>query len=219
VLCRQSHDERLTKDHVGGNFRIVNVIGIQEGSIQGAVSYSLENVCLGQVGTKNRQYVRKLLPQEGQQYHEDPSLGTGDKTNGNLADLVSCRLACELNSTVQVLEHYTDPSQKNIASLGQADIALPPTEERRADDLLQLADLPAERRLRCVETLRRMREIPLLSNGNKKTKIPKIHRAPLAAEPDVAIRRGWQPSPAASLGDVHYKEGATTQHLQLPTTS
>jgi hypothetical protein len=55
-----------------------------------------------------------------------------------------------------------------------------PDEQRHAQLVFQLADLPRQRRLRDVEPLRRPREVPLFRYRDERPQMSKIHDAILA---------------------------------------
>ena len=56
---------------------------------------------------------------------------------------IARRLTSQFNGAVQVPQHGSRLFQKDPSGLGQLDVAFVPLEQGRADDLLQLTDLPA----------------------------------------------------------------------------
>lgn len=65
--------------------------------------------------------------------------------------------------------------EQDAAGLGQLDAPVRTMKKRRAQSLLQRADLHAERRLRQVQLVRRAPEVKLLGHGEEVAKSPGVH--------------------------------------------
>jgi len=119
--------------------------------------------------------IRRLLAERAQQLGHEAIHRRADEPHrqpAHLAALDAPRLA---GGVLDGLEDLARPHEERGARRGQLDLALVAREQLRADLLLELADLLAERRLGHVQPLRRAAEVQLLGDGHEVAKVSEFH--------------------------------------------
>ena len=81
--------------------------------------------------------------------------------------------------------------EEPLAGRGQLDLALVAQQQRRADLLLELADLLAQRRLRHVQALGRAAEVQLLGDDDEVAQVAELHGVMMSV--GIAEREAHEP--------------------------
>ena len=95
-----------------------------------------------------------------------------DREPADLAALDAPRLA---RRVLDGVEDLARAHEERRPGRGQLDLALVAQQQRRADLLLELADLLAQRRLGHVQALRRAAEVQLLGDGDEVAQVAELH--------------------------------------------
>ena len=95
-----------------------------------------------------------------------------DRQPADLAALDAPRLA---RRVLDGVEDLARAHEERRPGRGQLDLALVAQQQLRADLLLELADLLAQRRLGHVQALRRAAEVQLLGDGDEVAQVSELH--------------------------------------------
>ena len=126
--------------------------------------------------------VRLVHPEEAEHVGEDARPGRGlDEADAEPPRLAARGALRGAHATLGLREREPRLGEKGVAGGRELDAACMAFEERRADLALQVADLPAQRRLRDVESPRRAAEVQLLGDRDEVAKVAELH----------ARRRRW----------------------------
>ena len=98
-----------------------------------------------------------------------------DEADRQPADLAALDAPGLARRVLDRVEDLPRPDQERLAGRGQLDLALVAQQQRRADLLLELADLLAQRRLGHVQALGRAAEVQLLGDDDEVAQVAELH--------------------------------------------
>ncbi|MCY1228651.1 hypothetical protein D9M72_409780 [compost metagenome] len=97
------------------------------------------------------------------------------ESQGQFADLAARRALRGQDGGLRALKNVLRAGEEGAARVVQDDAAAGAVEQRRADLLLQLADLLGQRRLRHAQLFRRAREVLGLGGGDEIAQMAEFH--------------------------------------------
>ena len=119
--------------------------------------------------------VRRLHAKRAQQLGHERVHGRADEADGEAPDLAALHAPRLARGVLDRGEDLARADEERRPGGGQLDLALVAQQQRRADLLLELADLLAQRRLGHVQALRRAAEVQLLGDGDEVAQVSELH--------------------------------------------
>jgi hypothetical protein len=120
-----------------------------------------------------------VLPEEGQHVGEDARVGGRlDEPHAQPPHLAQGGALRGPQRAVGLGEHLADLAEEGAPGGGELDAARAAHEQLGAHLLLEVADLPAERRLGDVQPRGRPPEVQLLGDGHEVAEVAELHAGP-----------------------------------------
>ena len=116
-----------------------------------------------------------LLAERAQQLGHERVHRRADEADRQPPDLAALHPPRLARGVLDGVEDLARAHEERRAGRGQLDLALVAQQQRRADLLLELADLLAQRRLGHVQALRRAAEVQLLGDGDEVAQVAELH--------------------------------------------
>jgi hypothetical protein len=177
VRLRKRGDERVGVDVL----HVQPLLGVGGRAVEDA---EVDAPVVERLGLLQRVHLEQREPDVGQVHAEEAEHVGEDRRVGRRLDEADAEppdLAARraLGSPLRALglgERETRLGEEGAPRRGERHAARDALEERRAELALEVADLPAERRLRDVQAPGGAPEVPLLRDGREIAEVPELHR-------------------------------------------
>ena len=193
MVARHQDDQRLVVHHLVA--QVEGRLDAQEGQVEPAADERLGEI--RRIVARDRDLdVLQFVAQHMHGPRQPVHLVTGLEADGERLSCRLCRPACRFHRGIDLRQRQPGMVEKGLACGGQLDAMNAARQQLAADLVLQIADLPAQRRLGGVEpVLGGSRQAAFLGHGDEITKVPQLHGHPMPERYAAQLTKSFSAAP------------------------